>query len=70
MPTSETNPKSKPPSLAEEFFYEDENGVRQDAALHQDILDAGDHDAAMAVSRVVAKRLGLTDEQISKLLKP
>jgi len=57
-------------SKAEEFFYETEDGTRADAELHQDILDDGDHATAQAVSRKVAKRLGLTDEQISRLFKP
>jgi cyanate lyase len=62
MPTSG---KSK----AEEFFYEDADGNRADAELHQPILDDGDHAKAQAVSRKVAKRLGLSDEQINKLMR-
>ena len=62
MPTSE---KSK----AEEFFYE-KDGKRADAELHEPILADGDHARATAVSRKVAKRLGLTDEQIDRLMKP
>jgi hypothetical protein len=58
-------PKS---TKAEEFFYE-KDGKRADAKLHQDILDGGDHEAAETVSRRVAKRAGLTDEQINKLMR-
>jgi predicted ABC-type ATPase len=40
---------------------------RADAELHDPILEDGDHAKAEAVSRKVAKRLGLTDEEIDKL---
>lgn len=41
-----------------EMFYLDENGVKQDAALHDEIL-AGDHEAAIEVSRKIMRDLGL-----------
>jgi hypothetical protein len=51
--------KSGRPRKASEMFYLDENGVRQDADLHNPILDEGDHDAALAVSNAVRARLGI-----------
>jgi hypothetical protein len=62
--------KPQPSGKAQEFFYEDDTGTRQDAALHQVILDEGDHAAALAIGRKVAKRLGLSDAQIDKLMRP
>jgi hypothetical protein len=49
------------------MFYWD-GPMRADAALHQPILDDGDDAAAQKVSRAVAKRLGLTDAQIDRLM--
>ena len=64
MPTSE---KEKP-KKAHEFFYRD-GPFRADANWHNEILADGDHAAAEAVSRQVAKRIGLTDEQIDRLMR-
>lgn len=58
-----------PKHKAVEFFYLDDNHNRQDADLHQSIIDEGDHAKARAVSIKVMKRLGLSDEQIAKLTK-
>lgn len=52
-----------------EFFYIDDHLI-QDAALHDAIVADGDDDAARAVSKKVAKRLGLTDAEIAALQKP
>jgi hypothetical protein len=38
-----------------------------DANIHEPILAAGDGDAARRVSDAVAKRLGLTEEEIASL---
>jgi hypothetical protein len=37
-----------------EFFYIDADGKKQDAALHDAILNDGDHHAATEVSREIA----------------
>lgn len=63
MPTSE----NKKPERAHEFYYR-KRGLRADDVLHQHILDGGDHEKAAAVSRKVAKKIGLTDEQIDRLM--
>ena len=42
-----------------ELFYLDDSGKKQDRELHQEILDEGDHEAAMEVSRKVMRDLGL-----------
>ena len=55
MPTS-VRPK-RPKS--NELFYLDNDHKRQDAELHESILADGDHDAALAVSDAVRKRLGI-----------
>src|SRR5262245_13096668 len=49
------------------FFYWADGGRRDDEGLHEPILDAGDHAAANAVSRKVAKKLGLSDADIVAL---
>ena len=54
----------KHPKLPELFYYD---GLRKDAELHNPILDDGDHEKADAVSRKVAKRLGLSDADIDAL---
>jgi hypothetical protein len=46
---------------SEELFYFDSKGVKQDAMLHDFILDGGNDDAALAVSRALARELGLTE---------
>lgn len=51
-----------------EFFYLDNNHDKQDANLHNAILDDGDHEAARAVSRAVMKRLGFPDDKVDRLL--
>ena len=40
---------------------------RRDADLHEPILAAGDHRTAEAVGDAVAKRIGLTEEEINAL---
>jgi hypothetical protein len=66
MPTSEKE-KPKPPDKAHELFYR-EHGLRADEALHDPIIEDGDHARAEAVSRKVSKRLGLSDQQVDRLL--
>jgi hypothetical protein len=58
-----------PSAPAREFFYLKDR-LKQDAALHEPILAEGDTATAYAVSRKVAKRLGLTETQIDALMKP
>jgi hypothetical protein len=60
-------PRKAKRRAAEEFFYLDNNHDRQDADLHQPILDGGDHETATAIGKAVMKRLGLSDEAIEKL---
>ena len=43
------------------------NGKREDAHLHEDILAAGDHEAALSVGRQVARDLGLSEAAIKVL---
>ena len=64
MPTSE---KPKPPERAKEFFYRD-GPFRADAALHNSILDEGDHEAAEAVTRKRLKKRGWSDEKIDSFM--
>jgi hypothetical protein len=66
MPTSAKRKRREP---AQEFFVLDDNHDKQDAELHQPILDGGDHAAARNVSTAVAKRLGLTSKQLAALTK-
>lgn len=54
-----TFPRSRRRREATEMFYVDENGKKQDADLHNPILDEGDHEAALAVSNAVRARLGI-----------
>jgi hypothetical protein len=49
-----------------EFFYEDEQGNKQDADLHNPILEQGDHAAALAVSRAVLARIRARRAQRNK----
>lgn len=50
-----------------EFFYYDENGNPQDAALHDPVLAAGDEAAAFWGSTYhVLKRHGWTEYQIER----
>ena len=39
-----------------EFFYKDKDGKKQDAALHEAILNAGDHRAALQEGKEAARR--------------
>lgn len=66
MPTS---PAKKPPHdpRSYEGVYFDEDGQRQDADIHNPILDAGDHAAAIGVSRALAAELELTAEEMAAL---
>jgi hypothetical protein len=68
MPMSGKKP-GKPRPQAKEFFYRD-RGKLCDAELHEPILAEGDHEAAVAVSRRVMKRLGIKQDRIDKLLGP
>jgi hypothetical protein len=52
-----------------EFFYNDRHKI-EDQKLHDSILDDGDDAAARAISDKVAKRLGLTADEIAALRKP
>jgi hypothetical protein len=46
------------------------DGKREDAHLHDPILAAGDHEAALSVGRQAARRLGVSDADIAKLYAP
>jgi len=49
-----------------EFFYKDTDGKKQDADLHEPIL-AGDHPVAKNIGKDVARRIGLTEAEVTKL---
>ena len=72
MPTSESKRPvpNKPQPEAEEFFYRDKGGKRQDASLHESILGEGDNAAARAISDKVLRRLGFSDDDIEALHGP
>ena len=53
-----------------EFFYKDKDGKKQDAALHDAILNDGDHQAATNIGKDVARRLGISEDMILKLYAP
>jgi hypothetical protein len=53
-----------------EFFYKDKDGKKQDAALHDAILNDGDHEAATNIGKDVARRLGISEDMILKLYAP
>jgi hypothetical protein len=53
-----------------EFFYKDKDGKKQDAALHDAILNDGDHHAATEVGRETARKLGIPEDMIIKLYAP
>jgi hypothetical protein len=70
MPTSEKpkpQPDAKTPKLAKDFFYRD-GPFRADEALHNPILEEGDHKTAEAVTRKRLKKRGWSDEKIDKLM--
>jgi hypothetical protein len=52
-----------------EFFYIERHKI-QDAKFHESILADGDDAAARTVSDKVARRLGLTDDEIAALRRP
>ena len=54
----------------DELFYKDKDGKKKDAALHEPILEGGDHAKAQQVGIEAARRAGLTEEQIAKLYAP
>jgi hypothetical protein len=58
---------SAKPKKQRELFYWGDDHLAHDDALHNPILEQGDHAAAQAVSREVGKRLGLTDADIDAL---
>lgn len=74
MPTSgkselkSTASKSREP--AKEFFYPGKNGRREDANLHNPILENGDVERANKVGRAVALRAGLTQAEVDLLIPP
>jgi len=54
------------------FFYEDEAGEKQDAALHEEILSAGDKrfkssQAYQDTIKYAVETLGLTEEEARKI---
>ena len=58
-----------PTVKSREFFYAEHGKPLQDAALHDGIIADGDQEKANAVGDAVARRLGLTDEEIAALKK-
>lgn len=61
-------PNSNEKPLEGALFSMDENGQRQDARLHGEILNAGDHVAAQAVGMAVMRRAGLSPKAIASLM--
>ena len=53
----------------QELFYLDKDGVKQDAALHEEML-AGDHADADQVGIEQARKCGLTEDEIVLLYGP
>jgi hypothetical protein len=53
-----------------EFFYKDKDGKKQDAALHDAILNDGDHHAATEVGKEIARSLGISEDMILRLYGP
>ncbi len=51
-----------------DLFYVDDDGEKQDFALHETILSAGDVNTAMSASEAVMRRQGFTDAEIAKFL--
>ena len=65
MPTSANPNRLRKPR---EFFYNDKAGHRiSDDKLHDALIADGDEARARAVSERVARRLGLTNEEIAAL---
>ena len=54
----------------DELFYNDKDGKKQDASLHEPMLAAGDHAKARQSGIEAARRAGLTEDQIAKLYAP
>jgi hypothetical protein len=50
-----------------EFFYIDADGKKQDAALHDAILNDGDHHAATNIGKDQARKAGVPEDMILKL---
>lgn len=68
MPTSgKSKQPEDTPERAREFFYRD-GPFRADEALHNPILDDGDHAAAEAVTRKRLKKQGWDDAKIDRLM--
>ena len=57
---------SSKPRKAEEFFYTDDHGRKQDSDLHDPILAEGDPVTAQQSSRAVMQRLGWSEDRIAK----
>ena len=54
---------------SDEMFYVDANGVRQDAALHEELLDNPQAEARADEGAIIqALKLGYTREEALKLL--
>ena len=53
-----------------EFFYKDKDGKKQDAALHDAILNDGDHHAATNFGKEAARKAGISEDMILKLYGP
>ena len=54
----------------DEFFYRDKDGKKQDAALHEPILAAGDHAKAQQVAIEAARRAGLRKKRSANCMRP
>jgi hypothetical protein len=57
-------------TFGNEMFYLNEKGEKEDTAIHEEILAQGDSEAMKKVGIAVARRIGLTDEEISALFNP
>lgn len=57
-------------TTSNEFFYLDENGKKQDADLHDEILDNPEADAVVrAQSLAKLRSQGFTEEEFKRLFK-
>ncbi len=56
-----------PRKSSDALFYVDEHGKKQDREIHEAWLAAGDEVEATMIGIAVARRIGLTEEEIQRL---
>lgn len=61
----------KNPRLGPEGFYVDENGKKQDADIHEEMLGGSskEHQDRLAWTRAFAKKMGMSKEAIDSLYR-